>query len=73
MRVFTIHSSQWEEKLAKYFEFQNLYENLDKIKKDKKYETNRDEVFKKEALNNILKIKRNISFYISKNYLVITL
>ena len=28
-------------------EFQNLYENLDKIKKDKKYETNRDEVFKK--------------------------
>ncbi len=48
-------------------EFQNLYENLDKIKKDKKYETNRDEVFKKEALNNILENKEKyIILYFKK-------
>ena len=49
------------------FEFQNLYKNLDKIKKDKKYEINRDEVFKKEALNNIFENKdKYIIFYFKK-------
>ena len=48
-------------------EFQNLYENLDKIKKVKKYEKNRYEVFKKEALNNILENKEKyIILYFKK-------
>ncbi len=40
-------------------EFTNLYEKLDKIKKDKKYEINRDQVFKEEAINNILLDKKH--------------
>ena len=40
-------------------EFKNLYEKLDRIKKDKKYEINRDQIFKQEAINNILLDKKN--------------
>jgi len=39
-------------------EFENLYEKLDKIKKDKKYEISRDQTFKKEAINNIFSDKK---------------
>jgi 4-amino-4-deoxy-L-arabinose transferase-like glycosyltransferase len=50
-------------------EFENLYEKLDKIKKDKKYEISRDQIFKKEAINNILSDKKKyFLLYIKKNF-----
>ena len=60
--------SSWPE----YFEFENLYQNLDKIEKNEMYETNRDKVFKDEAFKNIssnkikyfkLYLKKIFSFY----------
>jgi len=39
-------------------EFSNLYSKLDNIKKDKRYEINRDAVFAEEAFNNILSNKK---------------
>ena len=47
--------------------FENLYRNLDEIKKDKKYEISRDEVFKREALKNIFNEKKKYFYlYIEK-------
>ncbi len=43
-------------------EFKNLYENLDKIQKDKMFEINRDKVFKDEAIKNILSDKIKFLF-----------
>ena len=60
--------SSWPE----YLEFENLYQNLDKIEKNEMYETNRDKVFKDEAFKNIssnkikyfkLYLKKIFSFY----------
>ena len=51
----------------KYKEFLGLYEKLDKIDKDKKYEINRDKIFKEEAISNItLDKKKYIVLYIKK-------
>jgi len=47
--------------------FENLYNKLDKINKDKKYEINRDKVFKEEAINNIiLNKKKYFLLYLKK-------
>ncbi len=48
----------YREDWPKIKEFENLYNKLDKINKDKNYETNRDKIFKDEALNNILLEKK---------------
>ncbi len=48
-------------------EFENLYKKLDKIKKDKQYEINRDKIFKDEALSNIITEKKKYFFlYLQK-------
>ncbi len=48
-------------------EFENLYNKLDKIKKDKQYEINRDKIFKDEALSNIITEKKKYFFlYLQK-------
>ena len=39
-------------------EFENLYTKLDEINKDKKYEINRDKIFKEEGISNILLDKK---------------
>jgi len=55
------------ESWPKIKEFENLYNKLDKIKKDKKYEINRDKVFYDEAFNNILSDKRKyFTLYLKK-------
>jgi 4-amino-4-deoxy-L-arabinose transferase-like glycosyltransferase len=47
--------------------FENLYNKLDEINKDKKYEINRDKVFKEEAVNNIiLNKKKYFLLYLKK-------
>lgn len=47
--------------------FENLYSKLDDIKKDRKYEINRDKVFKEEAINNIiLNKKKYFLLYLKK-------
>ena len=47
--------------------FNNLYQKLDKVEKNKEFETNRDKVFKKEALNNIFSDKKKyLNLYIKK-------
>ena len=50
-------------------EFENLYNKLDKIKKDKKYEINRDKIFKDEALSNIINEKKKYLFLYLKKIL----
>ena len=47
-------------------EFENLYKKLDSINKDKKYEINRDKIFKKEALSNIFSEKKKYFLYLKK-------
>ena len=48
-------------------EFDNLYKKLDKLEKDKKYEINRDKIFKDEALKNIIQDKQSyLVFYLKK-------
>ena len=48
-------------------QFNNLYQKLDNLKINKKYEKDRDQVFLNEALNNILEDKKNfIILYIKK-------
>ena len=50
-------------------EFSNLYEKLDTIKKDNKYETNRDKIFANEAIKNILLDKKRYSIlYMKKTF-----
>ena len=39
-------------------EFENLYTKLDGVNKDKRYEINRDKIFKEEAISNILLDKK---------------
>ncbi len=51
----------------KILEFEKLYKNLDKIKKDEMYEANREKVFKSEAIENILSNKiKYLKLYIKK-------
>ena len=51
----------------KILEFEKLYKNLDKIKKDEMYEANREKVFKSEAIENILSNKiKYLKLYIMK-------
>ena len=51
----------------KILEFEKLYKNLDKIKKDEMYEANREKVFKSEAIENILSNKiKYLKLYITK-------
>ena len=48
-------------------EFDNLYKKLVMLKKDKKYEINRDKIFKDEALKNIIQDKqRYLVLYLKK-------
>ena len=48
-------------------EFSNLYQKLDSLKINKKYEVERDKIFLKEALNNIFQDKKKyLTMYIKK-------
>ena len=51
----------------KILQFENLYNKLDLINKDKKYEINRDKIFKEEAIKNIfLDKKKYFLLYLQK-------
>ena len=69
-KVEGFHNSLHPEKSEtwpKILEFDNLYKKLDKLEKDKKYEINRDKVFKDEALKNIIQDKqRYLVLYLKK-------
>ena len=49
-------------------DFEKLYKKLDNIKKDHKYEIRRDEVFKEEAIKNILSDKSKYFFLYTKKF-----
>ncbi len=55
------------ESWPKILEFDNLYKALDKVEKNKKYEINRDKIFKEEAIKNIVEEKKKyLLLYIQK-------
>ena len=69
-KVEGFHNSLHPEKSEswpKIPEFDNLYKKLVMLKKDKKYEINRDKIFKDEALKNIIQDKqRYLVLYLKK-------
>jgi len=62
----SLHPNQ-NKSWPKVDEFKNLYKKLNNVPKNNKYEINRDEVFKKEAINNIFSDKKKyFKLYLKK-------
>ncbi len=70
VKVEGFHNSLHPEKREtwpKIPEFNNLYKKLDTVEKDKKYEINRDKIFREEAVKNIVQDKQKyLALYLQK-------